>query len=45
MKAVDRTQLTREFDGSLDYDHEQWIKLRLVTTILVFYYYYKFDLI
>ena len=29
-KVIDSSQLTREFDGSLDYDHEQWIQLRLV---------------
>ncbi|KAH3753807.1 hypothetical protein DPMN_188457, partial [Dreissena polymorpha] len=30
IKAVDRAQLTREFEGTLEYDHEQWIKLRLM---------------
>ncbi|XP_053386213.1 kalirin-like isoform X3 [Mercenaria mercenaria] len=30
VKAVDRSQLTREFDGNLEYEHEQWIKLRLM---------------
>lgn len=30
-KVIDPTQLTREFDGTLDYDHEQWIQLRLVS--------------
>ncbi|XP_025096323.1 triple functional domain protein-like isoform X1 [Pomacea canaliculata] len=29
-KVIDPTQLTREFDGTLDYDHEQWIQLRLM---------------
>ncbi|KAK6165753.1 hypothetical protein SNE40_022615 [Patella caerulea] len=29
-KAVDPGHLTREFDGTLDYDHEQWIQLRLM---------------
>ncbi|XP_048253877.1 triple functional domain protein-like isoform X2 [Haliotis rufescens] len=29
-KVIDQTQLTREFEGSLDYDHEQWIQLRLM---------------
>ncbi|XP_076464394.1 triple functional domain protein-like [Babylonia areolata] len=29
-KVIDSTQLTWEFDGSLDYDHEQWIQLRLM---------------
>jgi len=31
-KAIDPTQLTREFEGGLEYNHEQWIQLRLVTT-------------
>ncbi|XP_012941789.1 triple functional domain protein isoform X2 [Aplysia californica] len=29
-KAIEPNQLTREFDGTLDYDHEQWIQLRLM---------------
>lgn len=29
-KAIDPSQLTREFDGTLEYEHEQWIQLRLV---------------
>ena len=29
-KAIDLSQLTREFDGTLEYEHEQWIQLRLV---------------
>ncbi|GFR65324.1 kalirin [Elysia marginata] len=29
-KAIEPTQLTREFDGTLEYDHEQWIQLRLM---------------
>nr|KAF6474805.1 hypothetical protein HJG63_010949 [Rousettus aegyptiacus] len=28
-KLVDPSQLTEEFDGSLDYNHEEWIELRL----------------
>ena len=32
-KAIEPTQLTREFEGGLDYNHEQWIQLRLVTTL------------
>lgn len=32
-KAIDPTQLTREFEGGLEYNHEQWIQLRLVTTL------------
>ncbi|CAD7670720.1 unnamed protein product [Nyctereutes procyonoides] len=28
-KLVDPSQLTEEFDGSLDYNHEAWIELRL----------------
>ena len=30
-KAIDPSQLTREFDGTLEYEHEQWIQLRLVS--------------
>ncbi|ESO86296.1 hypothetical protein LOTGIDRAFT_220800 [Lottia gigantea] len=29
-KAVEPSHLTREFDGTLEYDHEQWIQLRLM---------------
>nr|KAG5714837.1 hypothetical protein BaRGS_000325 [Batillaria attramentaria] len=29
-KVIDSSQLTREFDGTLEYDHEQWIQLRLM---------------
>lgn len=32
VKFIESSQLTREFDGTLDYDHEQWIQLRLVRT-------------
>lgn len=28
-KLVDPSQLTEEFDGSLDYNHDEWIELRL----------------
>ena len=35
-KVIDSSQLTREFDGSLDYDHEQWIQLRLVCLLTSF---------
>ncbi|XP_061050257.1 kalirin isoform X4 [Eubalaena glacialis] len=28
-KLVDPSQLTEEFDGSLEYNHEEWIELRL----------------
>jgi cell division protein FtsB len=31
LKAVDRSQLTREFDGILEYDHKQRIQLRIVS--------------
>ncbi|KAL3855027.1 hypothetical protein ACJMK2_014257 [Sinanodonta woodiana] len=29
-KAIEPSQLTREFDGTLEYEHEQWIQLRLM---------------
>ncbi|KAL5006006.1 hypothetical protein ScPMuIL_017164 [Solemya velum] len=29
-KVIEPFQLTREFDGTLEYDHEQWIHLRLM---------------
>lgn len=32
-KSIDPTHLTREFDGALEYNHEQWIQLRLVCII------------
>lgn len=28
-KVVDPSQLTADFDGSLDYNHEEWIEVRL----------------
>ncbi|KAK1794796.1 hypothetical protein P4O66_010000 [Electrophorus voltai] len=28
-KVVDPSQLTADFDGSLDYDHDEWIEVRL----------------
>ena len=27
-KVVDPSQLTADFDGSLDYNHEEWIEVR-----------------
>ena len=29
-KVVDPSQLTSDFDGSLEYNHEEWIEVRLV---------------
>lgn len=31
-KYIDSTQLTSDLDGSLHYDHAQWIDIRLVST-------------
>ena len=31
-KAIHQAQLTEEFDGTLPYNHEEWIDLRLVST-------------
>ncbi len=28
-KVVDPSQLTPDFEGSLDYDHEEWIEVRV----------------
>ena len=28
-KAIDQSQLTSDFDGTLAYDHNTWIELRL----------------
>lgn len=28
-KVVDPSQLTADFDGSLDYNHEEWIEVKL----------------
>jgi kalirin len=45
-KFIDSTQLTSDLDGSLHYDHAQWIDIRLVSKIFIylviylFYYYY-----
>lgn len=30
-KVVDPSQLTADFDGSLDYNHEEWIEVRQPT--------------
>lgn len=30
-KVVDSTQLTLDLEGTLQYDHSQWIDLRLVS--------------
>lgn len=30
-KYIDSTQLTSDLDGSLHYDHAQWIDIRLVS--------------
>lgn len=32
-KYIDSTQLTSDLDGSLHYDHAQWIDIRLVSII------------
>lgn len=32
-KVIDSTQLTSDLDGTLHYDHAQWIDLRLVCTM------------
>lgn len=33
-KVIDSTQLTSDLDGTLQYDHAQWIDLRLVSLYL-----------
>lgn len=30
---IDRTQLTPEFGGVFNYDHDEWIRFRIVSTI------------
>lgn len=32
---IDRTQLTPEFGGVFSYDHDGWIRFRIVSTILI----------
>lgn len=32
-KVVDPSQLTADFDGSLDYNHEEWIEVRLALSL------------
>lgn len=32
-KVVDPSQLTADFDGSLDYNHEEWIEVGQTTTL------------
>jgi len=34
-KFIDSTQLTSDLDGSLHYDHAQWIDIRLVSIIFI----------
>ena len=36
-KAIHPSQLTAEFEGTLPYDNEEWIELRLV--LFSFYFY------
>ena len=36
-KAIHPSQLTAEFEGTLPYDNEEWIELRLV--LISFYFY------
>ena len=31
LKVVDSSQLTPDLDGTLIYDHEEWIQIRLVS--------------
>lgn len=31
-KVVDPSQLTADFEGSLDYNHEEWIEVSMVLT-------------
>lgn len=31
-KIIDTTQLTSDLEGTLHYDHSQWIDMRLVST-------------
>ncbi|XP_078619950.1 kalirin-like isoform X2 [Branchiostoma floridae x Branchiostoma japonicum] len=35
-KCIDQSQLTSEFDGTLVYDHEEWIELRLALEEFVY---------
>lgn len=35
-KYIDPTQLTSDLDGTLSYDHNLWIELRLVCIIALF---------
>lgn len=32
---IDRTQLTPEFGGVFNYDHDEWIRFRIVSTSLL----------
>lgn len=34
-KVIDSSQLTPDLDGTLQYDHAQWIDLRLVSTLIL----------
>lgn len=50
-KIVDPSQLTADFEGSLEYNHEDWIEVWNLLTLffkntqkLFFYYYYLFSL-
>lgn len=35
-KVIDSSQLTPDLDGTLQYDHAQWIDLRLVSKFIIF---------
>jgi hypothetical protein len=34
-KIIDTTQLTSDLEGTLHYDHSQWIDMRLVSNVAV----------
>lgn len=34
-KVIDSSQLTPDLDGTLQYDHAQWIDLRLVSKLVL----------
>lgn len=34
-KVIDSSQLTPDLEGTLQYDHAQWIDLRLVSNFMV----------
>lgn len=40
-KIIDTSQLTTDLDGTLHYDHSQWIDMRLVSNCIIPFFIYE----